>query len=653
MGYMKNTRLLLLALLAMAFPGNGPAKSLPLENGDLRVSFDDHTGRFDLRDGCGSWQSEPSQYAVRVVSSSEGNVRLEITTKDGPVMAIWSLLDGGGMELCLSAPPDRKMTEPLNYPPAWKTREGDRGIHPMGEGLAYDVNDPVFRPKPTGYPFRRAHDVTMGFYGIEREGRYLMHGLGEALFAEYCVTTGFPRRAHVRWMPDDGKWGKDRVVRFFPAKTLGAAARRYRNWRETISHVSTLAERAATNPRIKLLSGAADFWVWDDNAQNRLYNWPLVKESAPRDVRRIAGEMKARGMDHVLWCGFDNETPEDCAFLTELGYLVGTYDCFRDVYHKGLLEYTDPRNFVRGARFLPFAEDVTCIKEDGSFDTAWTIPDKTGKLHDMYGLCDACGPELARKLIAPDVKRIGYSARLMDVQIAEGPHPCWSKRHPATLRQALEAQRVEHRYLQNELKLVVGTEIGSENHIGCFDYSEGAMSKPMVSRDFGWRYKDCAFFGADVPEGVKTIALNPKTRVPLWELVYHDCAVSYYHWMDTNMIYPEHCLWRDLFCVLYGLPPIYSMRVEFWDKLKDQVAASYRRVSPVARQTTFARMTDFEYLSPDRLVQRTRFDNGLSVVVNFSNEQRHLPDGGRIGPESYRTFTCTSINNNPKGKETR
>ena len=230
---------------------------------------------------------------------------------------------------------------------------------------------------------------------------------------------------------------------------------------------------------------------------------------------------------------------------------------------------------------------------------------------------------------------VGYSyKKSAPSKVARSVGNAWVQSHNS----ALMLDHSGRADVYHKSKLVVGTEIGSENHIGCFDYSEGAMSKPMASRAFGWRYKDCAFFGADVPEGVRTIALNPKTRIPLWELVYHDCSVSYYHWMDTNMIYPEHCLWRDLFCVLYGLPPIYSMRVEFWDRLKDQVAKSYRRVSPVARLTTFARMTDFEYLSADRLVQRTRFDNGLTVVVNFSDEPRPLPDGGRIGPESYLTF---------------
>ncbi len=577
----------------------------PLEGGAVRMKSE--IGVFD---------TVTSSVPVRVVSSEPSRLEVELTTADGKVSAVW-----GDGKVVLSAPAGRKMTTPLAYPPAWRTQSGDKAIHPMSEGRIVDVEKdaPLFYPSKKGYSFRRAHELSMGFFGIERKGTYLMNGVGEPLFAEYFISFTKPRVAEIRWMPDDGKWGKDRELVFFPAARIGKAAGDYRAWRESQNHVSTIVERMKDNPNLKRLPGAAVFWVWDDNAQNRLYNWPLVKESAPRDVKRIADEMKSLGMDRVIWCGFDNERKEDAAYLTSIGYLVGTYDCFRDVYHKELLKYTDPKNFVRGARFLPFAEDVACIDKDGKIETAWTIPDKNGKLHDMYGLCDMCGPRLAKELIAPDVKAIGFTARLMDVQIAEGPHACFSPKHPGTLRQALDAQREEHRYLQSELKQVVGTERGSENHIGCFDYAEGMLSTPMqCSQPMGWRTKDSAFFGKDVPQNWRREGLDPVSRFPLWELVYHDASVSYFHWMDTTMRYPEQAKWRDALCALYGVPPIYSMRVEFWDKLKKEVAASYARVSPIARQTIGSRMIDFEYVTCDRMVQRSTFANGMIVTVDFN-----------------------------------
>ena len=150
--------------------------------------------------------------------------------------------------------------------------------------------------------------------------------------------------------------------------------------------------RDRANPRLRDFPGTADFWLWDDNNQNRLYNWPLVKESAPYDVPRLAAEMKALGLDRVLLNAFEGLSAADCAALAKLGYLSGTYDCLRDIFHPGLVSVANPSNFVRAARFLPFADHVARVNADGSFARAWSIPDKAGKMHPMHALCERHAP---------------------------------------------------------------------------------------------------------------------------------------------------------------------------------------------------------------------------------------------------------------------
>ena len=106
-------------------------------------------------------------------------------------------------------------------------------------------------------------------------------------------------------------------------------------------------------------------------------------------------------------------------------------------------------------------------------------------------------------------------------------------------------------------------------------------------------------------------------------------------------MYPELTRTKDLFCALYGLPPIYSMNVSTWNQLKHEVAASYRRATPVARCTMFARMTDFEILTPDRLVQRTRFSNGVCVTANFSSADYRLENGSIVHPQTFVLSSST------------
>ncbi len=561
-----------------------------------------------------------SAVKAKVKAREKCRVEMELETVDGPVQAVWESSEKVPrvVDLYLRAPKGRKMTQALDYPLGWETKAGDDLILPFGEGVAYPVMDEGVRFVQEQYAFACGMEAAMGFFGVGRGGIFAMTGVDGQLDAAIFCETNRPYRAGVRWLPMGGTWGEDRHVRFFFGRSIGDVAGAYRAWRESEGRVRTLADKAKENPRIRDFAGAADFWLWDDNNQNRLYNWPLVKESAPLDIPKIAAEMKALGLERVLLNSFEGMSSNDCAALEKLGYFAGTYDCLRDVFHAGLLEFANPSNFVRNARFLPMAERVARIERDGTRAAAWAIPDSKGKMHAMWGLCDLLSPEMCRDLIAPEVAARGYTSRLMDVQSGLGPCECFSKEHPCTRAQALEAICAGQRYLSDELDLIVGVEVGSELFMNSFHYSEGLTSCPVQFRKpLCWRYKDRALYGDEVPVETKKYLHNPRYRVPLWELVYHDCTVSYWYWADSTLMYPELCELKDAFGRLWGLPPIYSMNVATWNKLKNEVALSYQRAAKCARETMFSRMTEFEYLSEDRLIQRTTFANGHTETVDF------------------------------------
>jgi hypothetical protein len=131
--------------------------------------------------------------------------------------------------------------------------------------------------------------------------------------------------------------------------------------------------------------------------------------------------------------------------------------------------------------------------------------------------------------------------------------------------------------------------------------------------------------------------LNPKYRIPLWELVYHDCMTAYWYWGDSTNSVPALMKKRNVFETLYGLPPIYSVSVDTWDKLKDEIALSYASVVPHARKLYNVRMTDFEYLTEDKTVQKTTFANAVKVVANFGNEPYRY-ENKKILPMTAKVF---------------
>ena len=60
--------------------------------------------------------------------------------------------------------------------------------------------------------------------------------------------------------------------------------------------------------------------------------------------------------------------------------------------------------------------------------------------------------------------------------------------------------------------------------------------------------------------------------------------------------------------------------------MKNEIVNSYKRASKVAKLTCGKKMISFEYLTDDFLVQKTIFENKVSVVVNFKDEDYILSD---------------------------
>jgi hypothetical protein len=123
-----------------------------------------------------------------------------------------------------------------------------------------------------------------------------------------------------------------------------------------------------------------------------------------------------------------------------------------------------------------------------------------------------------------------------------------------------------------------------------------------------------------VPPEVAKFQLGHRYRLPLWELVYHDCVVAQWYWGDYNNKLPS--LWdkRDLFNALYGTPPMFMFNRQLWQKEKARFVQSYQAATPVARAAGYAEMTDHRSLTPDRDVQQTTFANGVTVTVNFGEK---------------------------------
>lgn len=531
-----------------------------------------------------------------------------------------------GVRLTLRGEEWPKGVETVAFPGAFIPRNEDLCVNPFFEGVVYPAADEQILPK---VQFMSGLDISMSFYGMlsANEGSGLLCAVWTNADAQLhngksendrCISS-------IHWMPQKNAWAYDRVMEFvvIPDGGLTALCKAYRAIAEEKGFVRPFTEKAKTVPAVQRLLGCANVWLWNDDAMDKLYapdaqvRIPTQEQLAQR--RRIAKDMHDRGMTRVLWSVFDeNIEPDMIAYMKSLGYLTTFYDIYTDVIPKTIADRITPTRRKRCEQRMDWWPDGISIDEDGSLRPAWKLKGTDGVFYDQNRMCDRCAVECARQYIPKHTAHAGLDGRFIDVMMAYSTE-CWSEKHPLTRREAFQYKR-ELLQIMGDLGLVCGTEVGREECVPVCDYNEGLMSPTPFRPVEAGRRMTHIYEGEQVPPQVPEKMLNPQLRVPLWELVYHDCMISYWYWGDSSNCCPELTPIRDLYNVLYGLPAIYSFKVGDWERLRPVILSSYQRTAPVARAVGDMEMTEFRWLTPDRKVQQTRFSNGVTVTVNFSEK---------------------------------
>jgi hypothetical protein len=240
-------------------------------------------------------------------------------------------------------------------------------------------------------------------------------------------------------------------------------------------------------------------------------------------------------------------------------------------------------------------------------------------------MCDSRALPYADERIPAELAARPYKCRFIDTTTAAPWNECYSTNHPMTRSESPTWKMKLLEYVSRDLKLVTGCETGHDASAPFLHYFEGMLSLgPYRVPDAG---RDMQRIWTEVPERVAKFQLGHAYRLPLWELVYHDCVVAQWYWGDYNNKLPA--LWdkRDLFNLLYGTPPMFMFNRTLWEKEKARFVQSYRNTCPYVRAGGYSEMTDHRFLTPDRSVQQTTFANGVNITVNFGESEFVLPSG--------------------------
>ncbi|MDR2705435.1 MAG: glycoside hydrolase [Planctomycetaceae bacterium] len=342
-------------------------------------------------------------------------------------------------------------------------------------------------------------------------------------------------------------------------------------------------------------------------------------------------EMKELGIDRILWSNGYHQKPDVIAAMNKIEHvLTSRYDNYQDIMDPAQFDKVGVQGIVEA-----WPHDINWKEPNGNWRKGWGVEQKDKTLPKIHCavMCDSKAVSYARRRISKELETKPFKARFIDVTMAASWYECYHPNHPMT-RSDSKRYRTELLKLMGDLGLVCGSEAGHEAAVPFCEHFEGMMSlAPYETFDAGrnmWILID------NVEPVIERFQVNPALRLPLWELVYHDCVVAEWYWGDNNNKIPKVWRKRDLLNALYGTPPMYLFTQEHWNKYKLQFVESYKTAAKTAHVTAYTEMTDHRILSPDRLVQQSLFSNGVIVTVNFGEKAFQLPDGSILNANDWK-----------------
>jgi hypothetical protein len=594
--------------LPAVLSASNAALTVALHTADVRLNVTDRrTGR--------TWRQQAAgrQLFLRDARAVQGGIEMALVVAEGALEARAVLrLEGEAAELTVELTCEGDLSRSLAFPHPFLTEPGDLLIMPVNEGISYPVDDESIGEMH--YVLYGGHGLCMAWYGVT-DGRGGVMAIVET-----------PDDASVRvrrigerlcqgplWDPQKGRFGPARRIRYVFLDDGGyvAMAKRYRAYARQTGLLKTLSQKRSERPAVDMLVGAVNVWCWE------------------QDAPAICRQMQQAGIDRILWS--NGRPPQQLEQLNEMGVLTSRYDIYQDVMN--------PANFprLRGVHGdwpgEAWPEDLM-ISADGPWTRGWAVKDKEGNWVHCGVLCDSRAPAYARERITEELATHPYRCRFIDTTTASPWRECYHPAHPMTRTESRIWKVALLRLVGEEFGVVTGSETGHDAAVPCVDYFEGMLSLgPYRVPDAG---RNMQRLWHEVPERVARFQVGHYYRLPLWELVYHDCVVAQWYWGDYNNKLPAVWKQRDLLNALYGTPPMFMFDRALWEEQRDRFVASYQESAPVVRACGYSEMLQHRWLTEDHAVQQSRFEGGLSVTVNFGDVPFRMADGHVVAPLSKR-----------------
>ncbi|KAH0790825.1 Carbohydrate binding domain-containing protein [Histomonas meleagridis] len=468
---------------------------------------------------------------------------------------------------------------PPTFPQGFRTHKGDRMIIASGEGLSFPSGENVCiregcQKEYTHYVYK----LSMPLFGMTNGEYSIMYVVDTPDDSNVLMMYDSSLQSHyyyLEFFKQKGTFGYTRKFRIlFVYGDHFAMDKRYRKIAQEKGLLVPFTEKVKTKPNIAKLIGSANFMFYEPFGINRI---DLYKEIQSLGIQQILDSAAPISLVEYI----NNN-------MTDI--LPGKYDIYQNTgnpehYEKGWIDWN--------GNWPDAYPDGVIVNSANQLVTLSSVVNKSdpSKNVDIYATCDMMNIQYAKERYEEQMNETGYvePARYVDGATCTIEYECYNPNHLMNRRDSIKYRLELLKYFHDK-KLVIGSEDGKDIAIPYCDYFLGIMS-PGAFRVIGSdTAESIKHYLDEAPQSQTRVMTNESIRIPLFELVYHGCAISYWGGDDHEL------------------------------------------AQPVSELTGYAEMTDHKYLTSDKTVQQTIFSNRVRVTVNFGSSTYAMQNGKIVEP---------------------
>ncbi|MFB3881497.1 MAG: glycoside hydrolase [Armatimonadota bacterium] len=576
------------------------------------------------------WEVLIEPASLRVVAHLPGRVEIELSAAQpglGRVrdlaqvgsQAGWALLDsgtevtfrldGGTLAVEITSHAPGSFTWPVIAPQA-----GAAYVLPLAEGNYVPTDDKRWLEYLVQRsPMKALESFSMPFWGV----------MLRDYSVTYLLTNQFNNQ--VSFSDHAGQIGLSLIHEFTPNRELkqygllvrlGEAspvepARQCRSWLIEQGQFVSMKAKIERTPEAAKLLGAPHIYLWQDGRSVSTVEQLAALGCGPMRI----------GLSSAQW-GF--ERPELVRAVKELGGLIFPYDSYHSIHHPDQADSWDTAQFDLELYEKGPIQNLVGAK----------LPGYLGRGYQLSPL--AVWPYVKQRVsrIMSELPE-QFNAWFVDCDAYGEVFDDYSPLHPATQEDDVKARLQRMAWIRDEYGLPIGSEGGVAYSAGTIHFAEGMMT-PV----FGWGDADLMkdtsspyHLGTWGSQGSPTILLkrvplkpyyrtfhfDPAFRLPLYQTVFHDSVVTTHHWHHSSLKFTDQVQTVELLELLYNVPPLYHLNSAELAEHGSRIAAHNAFFAPLHRELGLLPMTDFAWLTDDRMVQSTVFGDEVELVANFSN----------------------------------